>query len=115
MEQIVFRPIYPLAVDGSWFMSGNLPILLEATEVVQPDVIALTQRPLHAADPPVVTARLDHVPLVEGISPALSCPAEGVWRNTGDDRRLQVRIQRKNVRVRPHIGAIEVYEDGHVA
>ena len=73
------------------------------------------QRPAHALNPPVVAARFQHVPAIKRISPALTGRAERVGRNAGNDLRFQIRVQAKDVGMRPHVGAIEADEDGDIA
>src|SRR5207302_999930 len=59
VKEIIFGAIYPSAMDGRGFAGGNLPVLLKAAKVIEPHVIAGGERPSHALDPPVVSARLE--------------------------------------------------------
>ena len=101
-------------MDRSSFAGWDLPILLEAAKVVESQIVASTQRPLQALDPPVVALAFDHVPSIDGIAPALPSRAEGIRRDSSHDFRLQACVKTEIFRMRPHIGAVVVHKDGHV-
>src|SRR5690242_8505184 len=83
--------------------------------MVDADDVAKVQCLPHALDPPVVPGLLQSLPVIERIAPALAGLAECIGRNAGDDRGTEVRIQEKQLRVRPYVSAVIADEDRDVA
>ena len=51
-KKIIARAVDPAAVDSRSVTRGNLPELVEAPEVIQPNVIKVARRPTQALNPP---------------------------------------------------------------
>ena len=115
LEEAFVRACDPAAVDRGRLVGRNLPVGFEAAEVIDANDVAGLDRPAHALDPPVVTARAQRVPVVQRIAPALSGLAEGVRRNAGDDFRRQIFLQAEEFGMGPDIGAVVADEDGDIA
>src|SRR5207247_5185841 len=112
VEQFILRAIHPMAVHRGWLSRGNLPELLESTEVIEANVVAGLGGPAQAIYPPVVTSRLHYAPIVERTPPALAGGAESIGRNAGDCLGLKIVFsQAEKIPVRPHIGAVVVHKD----
>ena len=84
LEQVVTRAIHPAAVDGGGIGCRNFPELVEAAEMIEPHVIAISRRPAQALDPPGIASGLHRVPAVKRIAPALPGLAEKIWGDAGD-------------------------------
>src|SRR5580698_6730588 len=63
LEQRPAWSFHPLAINGSLFFSGNRPVSLETTEVVQTYVVIECQRAADARDPPVEAMFFQQLPL----------------------------------------------------
>src|SRR5271157_1401730 len=85
VEEVRIGPLHPMPLDGRRFVGWDLPVGLESAEMVEPDDVVGLNRPAHALNPPVVPARLELVPIVERIAPALAGFAEGIRRDAGDN------------------------------
>src|SRR4029077_2766432 len=114
-EQVVARAIDPAAIHGSWIGGGNLPELIEATEVIEAYVVAMLRGPAQALYPPLIAALLHDIPAIQRISPSLSGLAEKIGRNSSDHFGLQLAIQAKELGMSPDIGAVVVHKDGNIA
>src|SRR5437763_623590 len=84
--------------------------MIEAHDVAQVEVGA------QPVDPPSITLGMMDVPGVEGISPKLAVGREIIRRNAGDEKRVaRLRVELKEMRVRPHVGAVARHKDRSVA
>src|SRR3984885_10657244 len=115
VKQVVARTIHPAPVDGRGIASRNLPKLIEAAKMVEPDVVAVLGRPAQALNPPLIASRLHHIPAVKGIAPTLSGLAEEIRRHAGNYVRLKVLIQTEYIAVGPYVGAVVIHKKRHVA
>src|SRR5262249_49681923 len=69
-------------------------------------------KPLH---PPAVSGSPNRHPVVKRIAPTLAGCTEIVGRNTGNDLGLKIVFaQPEQLAIRPHIGALEIYENRNV-
>src|SRR5450755_4256333 len=94
---------------------GNLPELIEAAEVIEPDVVAVARRPAQALDPPFVAVLFHHIPTIERIAPALPGLAEKVRWNARYYFHFTMFVQAKKFGMSPNVGTVIVHEDGDVA
>src|SRR5208282_6183909 len=115
VKQIVPWTIDPAAVGGTRIGRRNLPELVEAAKVIEPNVIAVAGRPAQPAHPPFVAPGLHHIPAVKRVAPTLTSLAEKIRGHAGDDFGLEVLIQAEQIAVHPDIGAVVVDEDSDVA
>ena len=98
LKESRLRAVDPAAVNGGGLGGRDLPGLLKAAEVIEPDDVAKAQRPAHALYPPVVTALPQHVPAIHGISPALAGFGERIRRDAGDDLGIQIGVEAEKMR-----------------
>src|SRR5437868_2989890 len=115
IEQIIARAVDPAAIDGGEFVGWNFPELGEAAEMIEADVIASLGGPTQAFNPPVISMSPHRVPVVKWIAPALASGTERVGWNAGDDLGSEVGLEAIEFLVGPHIGAVEINEDGNIA
>jgi hypothetical protein len=69
----------------------------------------------NSRDPPGITAFPERTPVIHGISPELSRPAEVIRRHTGDKGRIALFIEFEQRWVPPHIGAVVVDIAGQIS
>ena len=115
LEEVFIGPLHPVPVNRSRFVRGYLPIGLKPAKMIEAHDVAGLNRPAHALDPPVVAARLERVPVVQRVAPALSGLAEGIGRAAGDNFGRKVVFQAKDLGMRPHVGAVIADENRDVA
>src|SRR6202045_1470544 len=115
VEEIVTGTVDPGTIDRGWVGSRNFPELIEATKMIKPDVVAVARCPSQTLDPPFVARRLQLVPAVKRVAPALSRLAEKIWRNTRHHFRIQILIQTEQFAVGPDVGAVVVDKDRYIA
>ncbi len=102
-------------MNGGLILGGNGPEGFKTAKVIEPDNVVQCMGTAHAVHPPVEAPAFQHLPLVDRVAPALAGRAEIVRGHTGNANRSKVFAQLKNFRVGPHIGAVVVDEDSHVA
>src|SRR5208282_3617698 len=83
--------------------------------MIEADVIKILRSPAHPVDPPCISSRLHHIPPVKRIAPPLAVFAEKIWRNAGNNLRIEFAIQPKKIGVGPHIGTVKIQKDRDVA
>src|ERR1700690_2957082 len=114
-EEFFSWTLDPFSVHRGGLAAGNFPVSFEAAEVVEPDHIEERERSAEAIDPPLVSGRGEHIPAINRISPGLAGGAEVVGRNAGNDGRRAVRVEVKEIGMRPDVGAVMRDVDGNVA
>ena len=82
IEELLSRSLNPLSINGCLLTLRNTPIGFEASEVVDSDYVGETEAGLDPLDPPCVSILFHPVPIVERISPKLTCGGEGIWGNS---------------------------------
>src|SRR5206468_6549584 len=98
--------LHPAAMSGGRFTGRDLPVALEAAEMIEADQVHHVERGAYAVDPPAVAIAREGVPLVYRVTPELAGRAEVIGWDTGDRCRFAVVIETKILRVRPYVGAI---------
>ena len=114
-KQIRARSLFPLAGYGCLSVHRNLPIGLEAPEMVDAHIIHLVKLMLYPVDPPTVALFFMFLPVVERIAPLLAGSAEIVGRNACHCGRITLGIHLEQLPVGPYVGAVGGYEDGNIA
>ena len=104
----------PSAIHSSLLARWNLPVGLKSAEVIEANDVALLQCPLHALNPPVISALAEYVPAVKRIAPALSGAAKKIGRHARNIDRVAVFVELKDLGMVPDVGAIQIDEDGDV-
>src|SRR5512146_1714740 len=115
VKEIILGSVDPAAVHRGRLRRGNFPALFEAAEMINAQQVAHVHGPAQALQPPLVSARLEHVPAIQGIAPTLPGFAESVRRHSRDYLRLQVLVEPENFRMCPHVGAVIIHKNGDVA
>src|SRR4029077_158355 len=115
VEEFILGTIHPAAMNRRWLLSGNLPELLEAAEMIEANVIAGLCGPAQPTNPPVVASRAHGIPIVERIAPALAGRAESIRRHAGDHFGLKIVPETIKILVGPNIGAIVVDKNRDVS
>ncbi len=115
LEEPRARPGDPAPVDRRPLARRDLPVVLEAAEVVDPREVVERQRQPQPRDPPAVAVARHHVPAVERVAPVLAGRAEVVRRHPRDDRGPVGLVQGEEVRVGPDVGAVVGDEDRQIA
>ncbi len=122
-EKVFPRPSYPFARRGgsgtSRFdkltMNGNLPIGGETPEMVEPNDIKQIKIMREPCKPPAVAGFFKSVPIVNRIIPKLSCPAEHIRRNAGDETGPFRFGQFEKFRMQPNIRTFVSNVKGNIA
>src|SRR5262245_36050720 len=83
-----------------------MPRCSKSTEMIEANDVNVRQHRTRPIDPPAISACPKRAPVVDRIAPSLSLRAEVVGRHTRDDARPVLGIEKKEVRVRPHIARI---------
>jgi hypothetical protein len=83
--------------------------------VIDPDKVIEFQVVTDPGDPPGITAFLERPPVINGISPELSRPAEIVGRHAGNKGRPALLIQFEKRWIPPHIGAVVMDIAGQIS
>lgn len=69
----------------------------------------------HAVNPPGKTVNLHHIPAINWISPQLPGFAKVIQRHPGNGQRFFVYAEHEQMRMRPHVCAVQRYVDKHIA
>src|SRR6478609_2617477 len=96
-------------------MRRDLPIALEADEVVEPDRVEAPQVAAQAFDPPAVAGLPQPAPIVERVAPTLAVGAEVVGRHAGHAATLTLLVEQEQLLVLPDVGAVVSHEHRDVA
>src|SRR5579863_1214613 len=83
LKQVIARTINPAAIYRGRLGRRNLPELVEATEMIEPHVVAISRGPAQALDPPGIALGFHRVPAIKRVAPALPGLAEEVGRHAG--------------------------------
>jgi len=83
--------------------------------MIETDDVYRAQRLFDPVNPPGVALLFERFPIVDGIAPELPRGAEIIRGNARHNGRQAVLIQHEELRVRPHIHAIESHKDGNIA
>src|SRR3569832_1460840 len=102
-------------MGGDFVLAGNLPIRLEAAEVIDANAVVQLYRAANPLDPPGELAGGHLVPAVDRISPKLPGRTEIIGRNAGHDLRTAIGMQIELILVHPHVGAVVSDKDWQVA
>ena len=114
-EERLAGTLAPAAVDRRLRLAVDLPVRLEAAEVVKPHDVDERAKLPEASLPPAVAVLLHRRPVVLRVAPQLSRRAEVVGRHARDRLRRAVLVEREQALVRPDVDAVVRDEDGHVA
>ena len=109
------RALAPRALAGVGRVGGNLPVGVEAAEVVEPDDIVEFEGRPEAGDPPGIAGAGLVLPIVERIAPELAERGEIIRRHAGHRPWPAGGIELKNGAVPPGVGAVQRDKDRHVA
>src|SRR5512137_2403563 len=96
----------PSPPHGGSALCGNFPIGNEPPAVIDPDKVEELQIVTDPRDPPGITGLPERIPVIHGIPPELSLPAEVVRRHAGDKDRTALFIELEKRWAPPHIGAV---------
>ncbi len=113
-EKILRRRLNPRALDGVLSVRRNLPVADKPAKMVDADHVKQGQVVGHPAHPPLIAVALQHLPPVQGISPALTGLAEIIGGNTRHRGGPLFPVELEHVGKLPHIGAVIIDIDGHV-
>ncbi len=94
---------------------GDLPIGLEAAEMIEPDQVHEREQRANTIDPPLKAGLAVRLPLVDGVAPELAGRREVVGRHAGHHLGPPLPIELKQLRVAPDIRRIGRHKDGEVA
>ena len=95
LEEILTRSFYPSADHCGGFFGRDLPVGIEAAEVVDPDDINLLEGFSQAVLPPGEIIPGHQVPTVQWIAPSLASFTEIIRRYSGYDPRRSILFQVK--------------------
>ena len=107
VEKRIPGPGHPFSIDRGLLSVRNFEILVKAAEVIDPhDIIApeAVGKPFH---PPGKIRAPVILPIVNRISPQLSCRGEPVRRTPGYHRRISLVIQLEQLRMAPCICTVK--------
>ena len=110
VEKRIPGPGHPFSIDRGLLSVRNFEILVKAAEVIDPhDIIApeAVGKPFH---PPGKIRAPVILPIVNRISPQLSCRGEPIRRAPGHHRRISLVIQLEQLRMAPCVRAVK----GHI-
>jgi len=105
----------PASGAGVGGIAGDLPIGLEAAEVIDADEVVETEGMTEAGDPPFVIRLLHQIPAIEGIAPELAGFAEVVGGDAGDDGGMSGLVEVVVLLIAPDVGTVVSDEDGDIA
>ena len=114
-EQLAGRRLDPLPVGRRAVAGRDFPEADQSPEMVDPDEVEKAQVVFHPPDPPVEPPVLEDVPAVERVAPELSGRAEVIRRDPGHGGRHLPSVELEYPGVGPHVGAVVIDVDGHVA
>ena len=103
-----------MTVNGRFFLTGDLPVPDEPAEMIDADKIKEIKIVPHAFYPPVIPLAFYGLPVIQGVTPSLSCLAEVIRRDAGNASGTIFFIQIKDFRVRPDIGTVIIDVNGDV-
>ena len=109
------RARHPLAGSGGRRPRRYVPRSREPSEMIQANRVDVSQEGAHPVDAPAVAGSPKRVPVVDGIAPELPLGAEVVGWHAGDEARPVMRVQQKQLRVRPHVARVGRDEEGQIA
>ena len=115
VEERRARTLAPRASRRRRRAKGHVPVGLEAPEVVDAHNVVHLKAHAHALDPPGVVILGHGVPVVDWVTPVLSCCGELIGRSARDARRTPVLTDLEELRHCPHLDGIARDIDGHVA
>src|SRR4029453_10920552 len=81
---------------------------------IEADRVDVSQQGAQAVEAPAVAVRGQDIPVIDWIAPTLSLRAEVVWRHPGDHARPVPRVEKKQLRVSPHVARIRGDEERQV-
>src|SRR5580698_8088610 len=88
-----------------------MPRLTEPPEVIETNQIDLSQLTNHPGTPPRITCLGHSLPVINRIPPMLPILTEIIRRYASHNCRCAIGVQEELIRVRPHFGRIESYEN----
>ena len=115
LEEVGARARNPTAVDRRRFTCGHFPVRFEPAEMIEPHYVHLFEARDKPVQPPAIAALLQRFPIVERIAPELAGGAEIVRRHSGDDGRLAMLVEIKQIGVGPDVGRIARDENRQVS
>src|ERR1700733_7361208 len=87
----------------------------QAAEMIQANYIDVGQQRAQTANPPAIAGPAMGIPVVNRIAPKLSRRAEIIGRHTGNEARMVMLVDEKQLRIGPHIARIGRHEEGKIA
>ena len=80
--------------------------------MIQANRVDVSQEGAHPVDAPAVAGPPKRVPVLDGIPPELPLGTEVVGWDSGNEARPVMRVQQKQLRVRPHVARVGGNEEG---
>ena len=100
------RAFNPLAIDRGHRSCRYLPIGEVGSKIVETKVVEELELGLQTVDPPAESRGLEAGPAVEGTPPEHALGGGAVRRQAGLAQELAMAVDRKEVSIRPHVGAV---------
>ena len=114
-QKIGGRGRHPFTRYGRGLVGGYFPEGHQASKMVDPDPVKVSQVVPDALQPPVVSGGLQPIPAVDRMAPQLTGGAEIVRRDAGNTPGKQLIVQFEQIGMGPDVGAAMVDIDGDVA
>ena len=114
-EEVVPGRLHEASFTRAGRTRRNLPIAMEADEVVEADSVEAAQVAAQPLYPPVVSGLAQARPVVQGITPTLTIFAEVVGRHPRHTAPLPQLVEQEETLVLPDVGAVVRHEHGNVA
>ena len=116
VDEFLPRSVLPMPVDGGVAVpGGNGEVIVESTEMVQPQRVVHLQTMGYALAPPPVAALFHRGEIVKTVAPDLPLRGESVGRHSCHRARTAFFVQLKLRRIRPHVHAFRGDVEGKIA
>ena len=115
IKKLHTRTFFPPAVLCCFIAERNRIIFVKAAEMVDSDNIIHSEAVTDSANPPLETGLFMYFPVVQRISPELSCCRKSVRRASCDLCRLIILIDFKEPRTRPGVCTVHCHINRNIS